>query len=148
LGVVAAGLLVAPWLGSLEEQSAAHVWARAPATAYARLNDAAQVDPLSADPYLLAGSVALRYSDLARADHEFALALGRSPEDQYATLQRGAIASQRGEAARAIPLLRRAVMLYPRDQLARHALEVTRAGGRVNVAELNRAVLSRAQVLQ
>jgi tetratricopeptide (TPR) repeat protein len=132
----------------LEVQSAARVWARAPSTAYARVNNAASLDPLSANPYLLGGSIALRFGDLVRAEREFALALGRSPEDQYATLERGAIASQRGEAAKAIRLLRRAVMLYPRDQLARQALAVTLAGGRVNVAELNRALLSQAQVLQ
>jgi Flp pilus assembly protein TadD len=112
------------------------------------VNNAASLDPLSANPYLLGGSIALRFGDLVRAEREFALALGRSPEDQYATLERGAIASQRGEAAKAIRLLRRAVMLYPRDQLARQALAVTLAGGRVNVAELNRALLSQAQVLQ
>jgi tetratricopeptide (TPR) repeat protein len=148
LALVAAVLLAAPWLSELEVQSAAHVWARAPSTAYTRLNSAARVDPLSANPYLLAGSIALRLGEPARADHEFALALGRSPENQYATLERGAIASERGESARALALLTRALSLYPRDQLTRQALDLTRAGGRVNVAELNRALLGEAQTLE
>jgi O-antigen ligase len=148
IALAAAALLAAPWLSELEVQSAAHVWTRAPSTAYARLNSAAQLDPLSASPYLLAGSIALRLGDPVRADHEFALALGRSPENQYATLERGAIASERGEPAKALALLRRALALYPRDQLTRAALDLTRASGRVNVAELNRALLGEAQTLE
>ena len=83
----------APWLSQLEVQSAARVWTKSPQTAYARLNDAARLNPLSDEAYLVAGSIALRFGDLARADHEFALALGRTPGDAYATLERGAIAS-------------------------------------------------------
>ena len=99
--------LTAPWLSRLQVQSAARVWTKSPQTAFARLNGAARLNPLSDEPYLVAGSIALRFGDLARADHEFALALERSPGDAYATLERGAIASTeddragRSDAARA-----------------------------------------------
>ena len=96
----------------------------------------------------MAGTVALRYEELERADHEFALALGRSPEDEYATLERGAIASSRGERTRALALLARAVRLYPHDLVAREALEETEAGMRVDVAALNRLILTKAQQLE
>jgi tetratricopeptide (TPR) repeat protein len=148
LGLAAAFALALPWLSELEVQSAAAVWAKAPSTAYARLRSAADLDPLSAEADLVAGSIALRYGELARADHEFSLALGRSPDDQYATLERGAIASQRGESARALRLLARAVYLYPRDPLATEALALTRAGQRVSVSALNTAILSKAQQLE
>ena len=62
---------------------------------------------------MVAGSIALRRSELARADHEFALALGRTPGDVYATLERGAIASARGNRRNALVLLERAVRLEP-----------------------------------
>jgi O-Antigen ligase len=45
-----AASLTAPWLSDLEVQSAAGVWTRAPGTAYARLHDAARLNPLSAEP--------------------------------------------------------------------------------------------------
>jgi O-antigen ligase len=139
--------LGAPWLGQLQLQEAAKIWPRAPRKAYSRLHDAASLNPLSDEPYLLAGTIALRFGDLARADHEFAQALKRTPGDAYATLERGAIASSKGERAVALALLRRTVSLTPREPLAREALDVVRGGRRLDVAELNRAILLKAQQL-
>ncbi len=145
LALAAAASLAAPWLSQLEIESAARVWPKAPATAYARLNDAASLNPLSDEPYLVAGSIALRFDDLARADHEFALALGRQPGDAYATLELGAIASSENELRRALALLERAARLNPRDQLTRQVLGLAREGKRVSVEELNRSILLKAQ---
>ena len=139
--------LAAPWLSQLQVQSAARVWTKAPQTAYARLNDAAQLNPLSDEAYLVAGSIALRFGDLARADHEFALALGRTPGDAYATLERGAIASTENDRRAAVKLLERAAQLDPRDPLTRQALRLASEGKRVNVEELNRSILLNAQQL-
>ena len=147
LALAAAVSLSAPWLSQLELQSAAHIWRTAPQTAYARLHDAARLNPLSDEADVLAGSIALRYGELARADREFSLALARSPGDVYATLQRGAIASARGERAAALGLLERAVRLAPREPLARQALALVRAGGRVNIEALERSILRKAEQL-
>ncbi len=145
--VVLALSLTAPWLSQLEVQSAARVWTKAPQTAYDRLNDAARLNPLSDEPYLVAGSIALRFDDLPRADHEFALALERTPGDAYATLELGAIASSENDRPRALEQLERAVRLNPRDPLTRQALRLVREGKRVNVEELNRSILLNAQQL-
>jgi O-antigen ligase len=145
--VLAALSLTVPWLSQLEIESAARVWSHAPQTAYARLDDAASLNPLSDEPYLVAGSIALRFGDLPRADHEFALALARQPGDAYATLERGAIASSENEPRRALALLERAARLNPRDPLTRQALRLAREGKRVNVEELNRSILHNAQQL-
>jgi len=139
--------LAAPWLSQLEVQSAARIWASAPQTAYARLRDAARLNPLSDEAYLVAGSIALRYGELARADREFSSALARTPGDAYATLERGAIASARGERAVALAFLERAVRLDPREPLTRQALGLVRGGRRVNIDELNRLILLKAQQL-
>ena len=139
--------LAAPWLSQLQVQSAARVWTKSPQTAFARLNDAARLNPLSDEPYLVAGSIALRFGENARADHEFVLALERSPGDAYATLERGAIASTEGDRARALTLLERAGRLDPRDPLTEQALRLVREGKRVNVEELNRSILVNAQQL-
>ena len=153
---IATGLLVAlaavvslsaSWLSQLEIESAAHIWASAPQTAYARLRDAARLNPLGDEADLLAGSIALRYGELARADREFSLALARTPGDAYAMLERGAIASARGERAVALGLLERAVRLNPRDPLTRRALSLVRGGHRVSILELNRSILLKAQQL-
>jgi len=147
VGLLAAASLAAPWLSQLQVQSAARIWTQAPRAAYARLDEAARLNPLSDQAYLLAGTIATRYGDLARADHEFSLALGRTPGDAYATLERGAIASTRGDREGALQLLDRAVRLNPRDQLARQALQLVRQGRRVSVEALNRSILLKAQQL-
>jgi O-antigen ligase len=148
LAVIAAtASLAAPWLSELQVQSAARVWEGAPQRAYARLQDAAGLNPLSDEPYVVAGSIALRRGETERADHEFALALGRTPEDAYATLERGAIASARGDRRRALELLGRAVTLNPRDPLTRATLLRVRRGARVDIGELNSSILRNARQL-
>ncbi len=139
--------LAAPWLSEREVQSAARIWPRAPLAAYARLDDAAKLNPLSDHAYLVQGSIALRFGDLARAEHAFSLALSRVPDDAYATLELGAIASESGQPARALVLLERAVRLSPRDPLTRQALQTVRAGRRVSAEALNRSILLRAEQL-
>jgi len=147
VAVLAALSLAVPWLSQLQVQSAARVWTKAPQTAYTRLNDAARLNPLSDEAYLVAGSIALRLGDLARADHELALALGRTPGDAYATLERGAIASTRGDRRSALALLERAARLNPRDPLTLKALRLVREGKGVSIEELNRSILLNAQQL-
>jgi O-antigen ligase len=147
LALAAAASLCLPWLSQLEVQSAARIWTTAPQSAYARLRDAAKLNPLSDEADLVAGSIALRYGELARADRQFSLALQRTPGDAYATLERGAIASASGERAAARALLERAVRLSPREALARQALALVRAGRRVDIQELNRSILLKAQQL-
>src|SRR5436190_1669317 len=150
-GVVAAiavaASLTLPWLSQLEVQSAAHIWPRAPRAAYSRLDRAADLNPLSDDAYLVAGSIALRFGDVARAQRYFSRALQRTPDGAYATLELGAIASDSGRRERALALLSRAVALDPRNPLARKALALARAGRRVSVAELNRAIFARSRHL-
>lgn len=145
LGVLGGLSLAAPWLSELEVQSAARVWTRSPQAAYQRLGSAASLNGLSDQPYLVAGSIALRLGQLRQADHEFSLALERTSGDAYATLELGAIASSDGERRRALALLSRAVRLEPRDPLAAQALEVVRSGKRLSVEALNRAILLKAQ---
>ncbi|HTU78149.1 MAG TPA: O-antigen ligase family protein [Solirubrobacteraceae bacterium] len=150
LGLLALGAavsLAAPWLSQLELESAAAVWTRAPQVAFARLKDAARLNPLSDEADLVAGSIALRYGELARANADFAAALQRSPDDEYATLERGAIASASGDRAAALALLERAVRLSPRETLTRAALRRVREGRRVDLDELSRAILLKADEL-
>jgi len=147
LALAAALSLAAPWFSQLQVQSAARVWTYAPQKAYARLRDAARLNPLSDEADLVAGDIALRLNELGRADHEFSLALKRSPSDAYAVLELGAIASTNGDHKEALRLLERAAQLNPRDPLTRQALMLVRAGRQVSVQELNRSILHTAQQL-
>ncbi len=147
VALAAALSLTAPWLSERQIDSAARIWPKAPLAAYSRLEEAARLNPLSDQAYLVEGGIALRFGDLARAEHAFSQALGRVHDDAYATLELGAIASAAGERARSLALLERAVRLNPRDPLARAALSVARSGKRVNIDELNRSILLNAQHL-
>jgi tetratricopeptide (TPR) repeat protein len=147
VSLAATASLAAPWLSRAEVQRAAAVWTRSPAAAFARLDEAARLNPLGDEAYLVAGSIAVRIGDLARADHQFSLALHRSPGDAYATLERGAIASTRGRRAEALRLLQAASRLDPRDELTRQALTLARRGEVVDVGELNRSILLKARQL-
>ena len=103
---------------------------------------------MSDQAYLVAGSIALRYGDVSLADRRFSQALTRSPNDAYAALERGAIASSVGQQGAALRLLERAARLQPRDMLTRHALDLARRGRPISLGELNRSILSEAQQLR
>jgi hypothetical protein len=143
--VLAALVLAGPWLAERDVEQAGAVWAQRPFEAYSRLDRAADLDPFSDRPLLVAGSIALRYGDLARARSAFEEALDRNPRGQYATLELGAIASVQKDAATAKRLLARAVALAPRDQTARDARQVVDGGGVVDIDALNGRILSAGQ---
>jgi O-antigen ligase len=143
--VALASALAAPWLAERDVTRAAELFARRPLQAYDILDRAGRLNPLSDRPALVAGSIALRFVDLPRADRAFREALERNPRGSYATLQLGAIASALGDRRRALVLLRRASALAPRDPLALEALAVVRRGGTIDLAELSRRVLQDAR---
>lgn len=147
LVLASAASLAAPWLGQLQIQRAASIWPTAPRKAYADLGHAADLNPLSDEAQLLAGSIALRFGDLLRAQHEFELALERNPRDVYANLELGAIASALGRREQALARLRQASRLSPRDELIRETLSYVRSGHKVNIEELNREILLKARRL-
>jgi len=61
----------------------------------------------------VAGSIALRFGDLAYADHEFALALGRTPGEPMPRWSAGRSPRPRVTAASRLALLERAGRLNP-----------------------------------
>jgi hypothetical protein len=134
-----------PWLSWRQVQSAARVWTSDTSAAYARLDDAARLNPLSDEADLVAGNIALRLGDLRRAERRFTQALERSPHDAYATLVLGAIASSEGHRGAAQRLLARAARLNPRDPVARSALAVVDSGRRVSLQQLGLSVLDKAR---
>jgi O-antigen ligase/polysaccharide polymerase Wzy-like membrane protein/tetratricopeptide repeat protein len=143
--VIGALAVAGPWQAERDVEQAGAVFAQRPFEAYSRLDRAADLNPFGDRPALIEGSIALRYGDLARARAAFERALDRNPRGQYATLELGAIASVQGDRDRALALLRRAVALAPRDGTAQEALAVVRDGGTVDIAALNRRILSAGQ---
>jgi hypothetical protein len=146
VGLVAAIVVLgAPWLAQRQIDRAAREWPQGPARAYAMLRDASSLDPLSDQPALVEASIALRTGDVARADRAFAAALERNPRGAYALLERGAIASARGDRTTALTLLTRAAQENPRDPVTLAALKTARAGKRVDLASVNDQLQQAAQ---
>lgn len=147
LCAVAAGSVWAPWASERDSAQAGRTWPADPLGAYERVERAATLNPLSAGPYLTGGTIALRRRTLDIADRYFAAALARNPDSAYATLQRGAIASARGDTARAIALLRRATALDRRDEVAAAALRTALRGESVDVDQLGTELLARRRAV-
>lgn len=143
--VLAALSMALPWLSDTATQYAADHWREDPTAAFNRLDHAASLDPLSADPYLVAGTIALKRSDQARAKADFRQALKRQSRSAYAVLELGALASVYGDEAAALRLLTRAAALNPRDRLTRKALADVKGGRRVQIDALNDSILGRAR---
>jgi O-antigen ligase len=145
---IAAGLAVAvtfalPWFAQLEQNRAVAVWRADTPAAYERLDNAASLNPLSATPWLLGGSIALRADQPERAERFFRDALRRDPGDQYAHLELGMLALADGRRRQALPLLERAARLNPRDAIGAEVLRRAKRGEGVNIARVNSRIAAR-----
>ena len=134
-----------PWLAELEIHRATATWRGNPDAAFRRLDRAADLNPLDATAPLTSGTIALLEKRPRLAEREFAEALDREPESDYALLELGALAAARGDTARGRRLVRRAARLSPRDEqiaLVRRRME---RGQEVDLAAVNGAILDRAR---
>jgi hypothetical protein len=136
-----------PWGSELLVREASANWTEDPQAAFDQLDTATSLNPLSNVPQLTAASIALEIDDVPRARAEFAEALEHDPETAYALVELGAIAAERGRSAQALSLLRRALVLTPRDEVVRQTLRDVRAGRRVSVLAVNARIRARARAL-
>jgi O-antigen ligase len=148
LGALVAAISFAlPWLAERDVRAAATEWPNDPRAAFDRLDRAAELNPVSDRPSLIAGSIALRIGDLNHARHAFLGALERNPRSQYAAFELGLIASELGDSAAGQRYFRRALVLNPHDALAREALDRLRRGEPLSIDEANQQILGKARRL-
>jgi tetratricopeptide (TPR) repeat protein len=140
-----AASLAAPWLSARHTSRAASDWTEDPEAALERLERAADLNPLSARPALVAATIELRRGRGAAAARHFREALERDPESVYPHLGLGAIAAERGRKAQARRLLRRAAALSPNDGVVEDTLEDVQAGRRVTTEEVGRRLAAQAR---
>jgi Flp pilus assembly protein TadD len=132
----AAIALLAPWLAAAYQESAVAVWRSEPAAAYARLDRAAEINRLSGEPLVVAGVIAVRRKEYARAARLFERARTREPDNWYVHRQLGLLCVRAGEDERGLRLLERARRLNPREPSTLKALAIVRAGRPVTAAVL------------
>ena len=122
LALLAAAAIALPYLAAREVAAASSGWPNDPAAAFARLDRAARLDPLSAQPQLVAGVIALELGQPKGAEVRFARALSRDDGDWFALFGRGLAASALGQRARARAYYERARLLDPGEPLLAQAL--------------------------
>ena len=136
-----------PWLSDRLVKQALNDCCSNPSDVYSQLDSASWLNPLSPDPKLAAGSVALFLGRPQDAQRYFRQLLRRDSGDYYAHLMLGGIAFDGGQRSQGLRLLARAAQLNPHDEITARALARARRGGRVDVARVNRAVAARYRSL-
>jgi tetratricopeptide (TPR) repeat protein len=128
VALLAAAAIALPYLAEREVAAAGSDWPSDPTRAFARLDRAADLNPLSSRPELVAGVIALELGRSRVAEQRFSRALERDDGDWFAYFGRGLAASALGDRARALEQYERARSLDPAEPLVRAAL--ARVGGR------------------
>jgi tetratricopeptide (TPR) repeat protein len=145
--IAAAVSFCLPWLSQLDQNKAVRTWRTDPAAAFRSLDNAASLNPLSATPKLLAGSIAQRLGRTQESMRYFREAIERDPGDSYAHLELGALLARGGNHAEAVSTLEEAHRLDPRDDLTAAVLSRARRGKPIDIAAVNRQLAARSAKL-
>jgi O-antigen ligase len=137
----------APWLSQLDQNKAVSTWRTDAPAAFRSLDTASSLNPLSATPKLLAGSIALRLGRAEDSMRYFRQAIERDPGDSYAHLELGALLAEAGRQDEAVATLGEAHRLDPRDDLTALVLNRVRKGKPVDIAHVNRQLAARSAKL-
>ncbi len=123
LAMLAAVIVLAfPYLSVREVSTASNLRQSDPAQALRELAVAADLNPLSANPGRLAGTIALTSQDYATAVQRFGQATGRDPDGWYAWFGAGLARSALGDRTRARTDFTRAAAINPKEHVIGRAL--------------------------
>jgi len=136
-------VVVPPWLSAAAVGEAAATWRTDPADAYGLLERAREFNGLSDRPDLLAGVIASRLGDRARARRSFARAVKRSPKGWYGHQQLGIEEALAGNRRSSLWQLERSVALNPLEETTRFALKEVRAGRAPSPERVRTVLLNR-----
>ncbi|HEX2388312.1 MAG TPA: O-antigen ligase family protein [Solirubrobacterales bacterium] len=141
--LVAVVSLALPWVSARLTDSAASDWPSDPEAALSRLETARDLNPLSARPDLVAGTIAVRDGDEKEAAAAFARAAEREPTNWYALLELGTLDIVDGQRPQGILQLRRAAKLNPTEPLIATALRRSHSGDPLTSRAIDRILVER-----
>ncbi len=149
VGLTAAAVAIAlallpAYLSTRYVQQAFAVYRTKPATAYHYLSRASSLNPLSADPLISKGTIALQLGDPVRARAAFQSANSREPT-WYSELQLALLDSDSGQFGQAQMELRRAESLDVDDPVLASASSLIARRKRVNPVKFDQSLLQGAQ---
>jgi hypothetical protein len=130
--------LVLPWLSASYASSGAAVWREDRELAYSRLERAADLNPLNAQPLVRKGLIAAALGDDEEARRSFERALEREPKGWYPYVQLALIAVDAGDEEEAARYVSRARALNPQDPVLRIFDELLAAGAPIDRDLINR----------
>jgi tetratricopeptide (TPR) repeat protein len=142
--LIAASFLF-PWLAELESRRALQLWMRDPAAAYHDLARARSLNPLSAQPDVLAGVIASRRNDIHRMAASFAGAAGRTPDDWYAHFELALAYDAVGKRRLALAELAEARRLNPREAEIRIVARAVATHRQINRHQIDRFFVERVR---
>jgi tetratricopeptide (TPR) repeat protein len=137
LGALAVGSLALPYLSIRHVDSALARPAAERDEAERELDRAADLDPLSPEPHLARGALALRRADFAGAERAFRRAL-EVEDGWYPHFELALLASRAGRMAAAREEIERARRLNPPDLLVREAARLIGLGKRIDPRAVDR----------
>jgi O-antigen ligase len=140
----AAASLVFPLLSSLYVRNAARTWPADAPAAYAALDRARRLNPLSDRPDLVAGAIASRLGQPERMRRAFAAAVERNPHNWYGFLELGIAETLKGRRRQALAHLAVAAELNPLEQVIASVSRDVRARKRVDPREIDAIFVRRA----
>jgi uncharacterized membrane protein len=141
--VLAALSLALPWTAAVDTKKAAEIWGANPSAAYDRLDRAADLNFLSANPYLVEGAIASRLDQPRRMRIAFDRALDRDPDNWYATLELAALDAIEGDPQSALERLQRVSELNPREPVTDQVRQGLFSGRPVSLETLDAIFLER-----
>ena len=140
LVVVAGVSLVLPAAGARYERSAFRIAASDPETAISRLDRAADVDPLDADPLIAQAIFARRSGDLPKARAALQEALDREPLNWFTYFEIALLEGEQGNFPPAQRAVRRAQELNPKQELVQQVAEALMKERRIDATVIENAL--------
>jgi hypothetical protein len=117
VAILAAVSMVLPWGAALDVKKASESWGANPRLAFQRLDEARDLNFLSAQPDLVTGAIASQLGYQRRMRSAFDRALERDPRNWYATLELAALDAIQGDSQSALQRLDRVAQLNPKEEM-------------------------------
>jgi hypothetical protein len=140
-----AASFVFPWTAELDARRAVGLWHQHPQRAFAELDRARSLNPLSTRADILAGAIASRVNDLPRMRLAFSRALARDPRLWYAHFELGLAEAALGHRAVALRELRQAARLNPSEHVITEVTRQVAGGRRVDRGRVDRLFAERVR---
>lgn len=145
LGASALITLVPPWLSARQIETALEPSRIGSGAAYAHLDRARSLNPITDEPDVLAAVIAAGQGDTGRQRRFLVRALERNPYNWYPYLELGLIDAKRNGRAAGVVWLEKARALNPQEATIRFAIDRVRAGRLPTRAEMDELFVRSAE---